>query len=213
MKQTWLFGALAGVMLAASAAAQTQPATGTQKPTTGAQQPATGTQKPTAPPTEKQKPAPEKPAPPTTEKPTTPATGTTQRSTPARAEVPTGETALGTVSIPRNVMADGKPLPAGRYTIRLTAQTAQPTVPGQVPDLNRWVEFVQGGTVKGREVVSIVPAAEVKDTQPGPDMPGHVSTNQTRVEMLKGGEYLRVWINRGGNNYLVHLPPAGAAAR
>jgi hypothetical protein len=214
MKQTWLFGALAGVMLAASAAAQTQPATGTQKPTTGAQQPPTGTQKPPAPPTEKQKPAPEKPAAPTTEKPTTPATGTTQRTTPAaRAEVPTGETALGTVSIPRNVMADGKPLPAGRYTVRLTAQTAQPTVPGQVPDLNRWVEFVQGGTVRGREVVSIVPAAEVKDTQPGPDMPGHVSTNQTRVEMLKGGEYLRVWINRGGNNYLVHLPPAGAAAR
>jgi hypothetical protein len=206
MKQRWLFGALAGVMLAASAAAQTQPATGTQKPTTGAQQPATGTQKPTTPPTGTQKPAPEKPATPTTEKPT-PATGA------ARAEVPTGESALGTVSIPRSVMADGKPLPAGRYTVRLTAQTAQPTVPGQVPDLNRWVEFVQGGTVKGREVVSIVPANEVKDTQPGPDMPGHVATNQTRVEMLKGGEYLRVWINRGGNNYLVHLPPAGAAAR
>jgi hypothetical protein len=207
MKQRWLFGALAGVMLAASAAAQTQPATGTQKPTTGAQQPATGTQKPTTPPTGTQKPTPEKPATPTTEKPTPPATGA------ARAEVPTGESTLGTVSIPRSVMADGKPLPAGRYTVRLTAQTAQPTVPGQVPDLNRWVEFVQGGTVKGREVVSIVPANEVKDTQPGPDMPGHVAPNQTRVEMLKGGEYLRVWINRGGNNYLVHLPPAGAAAR
>ena len=26
--------------------------------------------------------------------------------------------------------------------------------------------------------------------------------------MLKGDEYLRVWINRGGVNYLIHLPPA-----
>jgi hypothetical protein len=131
----------------------------------------------------------------------------------ASAQVPTGELVLGTVTIPRTVMADGKTLAAGRYSIRLTAQTAQPTVPGQVPDLNRWVEFVQGGTVKGREVVSIVPANEVGDTMPGPDMPGHVGANGQRVEMLKGGDYLRVWIARGGNHYLVHLPPAGAAAR
>ena len=131
----------------------------------------------------------------------------------AQTAVPSGETVLGTVTIPRAVMADGKALPKGRYTVRLTGQSAQPTVAGQLPDLNRWVEFVQGRTVKGREVVSIVPADEVKDTQPGPDMPGHVSRNSSRVEMLKGGDYLRVWINRGGNNYLVHLPPAGAASR
>ena len=30
-----------------------------------------------------------------------------------------------------------------------------------------------------------------------------------RVEMLKGNDYLRVWINRGGTNYIIHLP-AGA---
>jgi hypothetical protein len=119
--------------------------------------------------------------------------------------------ALGTVTIPRAVTADGKPLARGRYTLRLTAQAAQPTVPGQLPDLNRWVEFLQGGQVKGREVVSIVPADEVDDTQPGPDMsPGTVRRTGTRVEMLKGGEYLRVWISRAGHHYLVHLPPAGA---
>jgi hypothetical protein len=28
------------------------------------------------------------------------------------------------------------------------------------------------------------------------------------VELLKGEDYLRVWINRGGNHYLVHLPVA-----
>ena len=26
--------------------------------------------------------------------------------------------------------------------------------------------------------------------------------------MLKGGEYLRVWIAAAGNQYLIHLPPA-----
>src|SRR6266511_2767957 len=221
MKHTWLVGALAGVMLAASAAAQTQPQTPsqskptTQKPDTTTQKPTTGTEKPS---TTTQKPATgtEKPAT-TTQKPAT--AERAPRTTPmggqraAGGEVPTGETVLGTVTIPRSVMADGKALAGGRYTIRLTAQTAQPTVPGQVPDLNRWVEFVQGNSVKGREVVSIVPADEVKDTMPGPDMPGHVGRNQTRVEMLKGGEYLRVWINRGGNNYLIHLPPAGGPTR
>lgn len=136
-----------------------------------------------------------------------------QGRTAKPAEVPTGETSLGSVTIPRTVMADGKTLARGTYTLRLTAQSAQPTVPGQLPDLNRWVEFVQGNTVRGREVVSIVPADEVDDTQQGPDMPGHVNRNQRRVEMLRGGEYLRVWINRNGINYLVHLPPSGGAAR
>jgi hypothetical protein len=132
---------------------------------------------------------------------------TAQSST---AQVPAGETVLGTVSIPRAVMADGKPLPAGRYTVRMTAQTATTPAPGALNELERWVEFVQGGQVRGRELVSIVPAEEVKMTMPGPDMPGRVGRTGSRVEMLKGGEFLRVWIARGGHNYLIHLPPASA---
>jgi hypothetical protein len=133
-----------------------------------------------------------------------------------QAAPPTGEVVLGTVTIPRTVMADGKTLPGGRYTVRLTAQSAQPTVPGQLPEMNRWVEFVQGGNVRGREVVSIVPADEVDDTQQGPDLAtgrSRVARGSSRVEALKGGEYIRVWFNRGGHNYLVHLPPSGAAAK
>jgi hypothetical protein len=72
------------------------------------------------------------------------------------------------------------------------------------------VEFVQGGQVRGRELASIVPAEEVKMTMPGPDMPGRVGRTGSRVEMLKGGEYLRVWIARGGTNYLVHLSTGSA---
>ena len=121
-------------------------------------------------------------------------------------QAPAGETALGSVRITRNVMADGKPLRAGTYQVRLTSQDAQPTVPGI--KMERWVEFVQGGKVAGREVVSIIPAEEVKDTQPGPDLPGKAPRAGTRVEMLKGGEYLRVWITRNGVQYLLHLPPA-----
>ncbi|MGE0041226.1 MAG: hypothetical protein AB7H88_02975 [Vicinamibacterales bacterium] len=117
--------------------------------------------------------------------------------------VPTGETSLGTVTIPRTVMADGKPLMRGRYQVRLTAQAAMPAVAGQ--SMERWVEFVQGGETKGREVVSIVPADEwdqlYGETGPRP------ATGGVRVEMLKGNDYLRIWINRGGINYLIHLPP------
>ena len=55
-------------------------------------------------------------------------------------------------------MADGKALKAGTYQVRLTAQAAMPAVAGQ--PMERWVEFVQGGKVAGREVVSIVPASK-----------------------------------------------------
>jgi hypothetical protein len=59
----------------------------------------------------------------------------------------------------------------------------------------------------GREVVSIVPQGEVKDLLPGPEG-SRPAANSARVEMLKGDDYLRVWINRRGVNYLLHLPPA-----
>ena len=55
------------------------------------------------------------------------------------------------------------------YQVRLTAEAAQPSVPGI--QMERWVEFRRGGKVVGREVVSIVPQAEVKDLQPGPEQP------------------------------------------
>lgn len=131
--------------------------------------------------------------------------GVVSAQTTPQGQVPAGEATLGSVSLPRSVMADGKPLKAGTYQVRLTAQAAAPAVPGQT--MERWVEFVQGGKVAGREVVSIIPAAEAKDLQPGPDAPASTRT-RTRVEMLKGNEYLRVWINRAGVGYLIHMPPA-----
>jgi len=122
-------------------------------------------------------------------------------------EVPAGEQALGTISLPRSVMADGKPLAAGSYQVRLTGQSAQPTVAGQRADLNRWVEFVRGGEVRGREIVTVIPSGEMKDLNSGGTGP-RPGASGSRVEMLKGDDYLRVWINRGGVAYLIHMPPA-----
>ena len=132
-----------------------------------------------------------------------------QPNTAAAPEVPTGEVALGTVRIPRAVTADGKPLPAGTYTLRVTAQVAKPDAVGTTETLERWAEFVQRGEVKGREVVSIVPDAEAKMVvQDTPPRPG-----ASKIQMLRGNEYLRVWVNRGGNHYLIHLPTGMAETR
>jgi hypothetical protein len=123
-------------------------------------------------------------------------------------QVPAAETSLGSVRIPRAVMANGQPLPAGTYQVRLTAEAPQPTVPGIAMD--RWAEFVQGGKVVGREVVSIVPAAEVSQMHSRDRGGPRPASGASRVEMLKGDEFLRVWINRGGVNYLIHMPPSKA---
>ena len=131
-----------------------------------------------------------------------------QPSTTEAPAAPTGEVALGSVRLPKGVTADGKPLPAGTYTLKVTAQQAAPEAVGTTEALERWVELSQGKEVKGREVVSIVPQNEikmvVKDTPP--------AAGGSRVQLLKGNDYLRVWINKGGNHYLIHFPVAAAAA-
>jgi hypothetical protein len=117
---------------------------------------------------------------------------------------PEGQMALGSVHIPKSVKADGKSLAAGTYQVRLTPQQATPDAKGQSASLERWVEFVKGGKVAGREVVTIIPQSEIDKVQK--DAPP--KTNASKVETLKGGDYMRVWINKGGNHYLVHFPTA-----
>ena len=129
----------------------------------------------------------------------------TPREQPAQttdAAAPAGDLLLGTVRIPKAVTADGKALPAGTYQVRLTGQEAGPPAVGVSENLERWVEFLQGKVVKGREVVSIVPASEAKLVAKDAPPPA----NGVKVQMLRGNDYLRVWFNKGGNHYLVHLP-------
>ena len=86
--------------------------------------------------------------------------------------------------------------------VRVTADAASPAAAGESQGTERWLEFLQGGQVKGREVVTIIPASEVthvqKDTPP--------ASGGSKFETLKGGDYTRLWINRGGTHYLVHFP-------
>jgi hypothetical protein len=108
---------------------------------------------------------------------------------------------LGTVNLPRPVMADGKLLPLGTYQVRLSGDAPAPGV-GQSPRSEQWAEFVKSGAVAGREVATVIPASEIAAVAKGP-APG---VNSARVDVLKGSEYLRVWINRGTEHYIIHLP-------
>ena len=130
-----------------------------------------------------------------------------QPTTAATPTAPTGEVSLGTLRLSRGVTADGKPLPAGTYQVRVTAQEAKPDAVGTTEPLERWAEFLQRGQVKGREVVTILPQSElqmvVKDTPP--------RAGGTKLEVLRGNEYLRAWFNKAGNHYLIYFPLGGKA--
>jgi hypothetical protein len=108
---------------------------------------------------------------------------------------------LGSVHLTHAVVADGKSLAAGTYQIRVTDEAPAPAI-GQSPDAERWVEFLQGGKVVGREVVTVISAADMgaiaKGARPAP--------NGSLVQTLKGGDYVRVWINKDKINYLINLP-------
>ena len=109
---------------------------------------------------------------------------------------------LGSVTLTKNVLADGQRLAAGTYQLRLSADAPKPVV-GQSPEGARYVEFLKAGKVVGREVATVVSNADMATMVKW----GKPALNSTKVETLKGADYLRVWINRGGNNYLIHLPP------
>ncbi len=112
-------------------------------------------------------------------------------------------TPLATVRVTHAVLADGKPLAAGTYQVRLTSDEP-PTVVGEAAHSEQWVEFVKGGTVAGREVATVISNANIHSVAKGPvPAPG-----TSRVEPLVGGEYLRVWIAKKGEHYLINLAMA-----
>lgn len=110
---------------------------------------------------------------------------------------------LAAVHITHSVLANGKPLPAGLYELRLTTERPTP-LPGQSPDAERWVEFVSNGAVVAREVAVVLR----DDDLPAVGASSVPSREGTRVEMLKGGEFLRISVKRGSERYLVYLPVA-----
>jgi hypothetical protein len=121
--------------------------------------------------------------------------------TPASAQ--SGTMSLGSVTLRQSVNAGGETLAAGTYQVRLTGNNLDAVV-GETPGAEQWVEFVRGGQVRAKVAASVIPDSEIGDIAKGP-RPGKGSS---RVDLLKGNDYVRVWINRGGNNYLIHMPPA-----
>jgi hypothetical protein len=107
------------------------------------------------------------------------------------------------IRLPQPVLADGKPLAAGTYQIRIATQHPTPAV-GQSPTAECWVEFVKDGAVAGREVASVISAEDITSIAKGPAP----KLDQSRVDVLKGGDYVRIWINSAGTNYLINMPVA-----
>ena len=129
----------------------------------------------------------------------------TMKPAPQQQSMEAGTTVnLGTVRIPRAVKAGGEALAAGTYQLRVTETPASPPAPGQTPQYERWAEFLRGGKVVAREVVTVVPASDIK--QVAEMAPPPPPSGGSRVDVLKGNDYLRLWVNRGGNHYLVHFP-------
>ena len=119
---------------------------------------------------------------------------------PARLHAHAKDQSLGSVTLSKKVMANGQPLAAGTYTVRLASDSVSSVV-GQSPDSEKWVEFVQGGQVKGKELATVVTGADSKTVLKGKAP----AAGSARVDMLKGADYVRVWINKGGSTYLIHL--------
>jgi len=105
------------------------------------------------------------------------------------------------------VLADGEPLPAGRYELRLTTQHPD-AAPGADPNASCWMQFVRDGAVAGREVATVIPAAEMARIAKAPPP----ARNAARVDALKEGDYVRIWVNHDGTHYLLNLP-AGVTTR
>ena len=110
----------------------------------------------------------------------------------------------GGFDLPRRAYAIGQPLEPGPYRVRLTDDSA-PVVDQEPPTTTRWVEFLheEDGSIAGRALATVVPDSEIDEIAVD-----WVPRNQVRVDELLGGDYVRVWLNRSGSSYLVHLPTA-----
>ena len=119
-------------------------------------------------------------------------------SAPDKPQVTAGT--LGSVRVPHKVMANGQALAPGTYTLRVSNDAVTP-VSGQTVEESKWVEFVQGGQVKGKELATVVTNTTAKQIADR----GTPAAGATKIETLKGIEYLRIWIVRGATSYLIHL--------
>jgi len=121
------------------------------------------------------------------------ATAGAAQSPAARSDV------LAQVRIPTTVRANGQMLSSGTYDLRLGGKEEDRT---GVTDAQQPVEFVDGGAVVARDVAEIL-----RDTDlPAVGASAQPAASGVRVDLLKGGEFLRISVKRDGIRYLIHLP-------
>ena len=111
---------------------------------------------------------------------------------------------LGSVHLSKKVMAEGKTLDPGTYQLRLTSDHPEPAA-GESPESEQYVEIMRAGKVVAREVATVVSKDDIKSIAKGDTPP---ASGAAKVELLKGDDYIRVWVNKGGTHYLLHLPTA-----
>jgi hypothetical protein len=102
-----------------------------------------------------------------------------------------------TVTIGQSVLAEGKPLAAGKYEIWITEERPAGAAASAA---QRVVEFVQNGKVVARETAEVFGPGERPVGTSG--AAGRVSA---QVQTLRGGEFVRVAVTDGGTRYLIHL--------
>ena len=112
-----------------------------------------------------------------------------------------GAASLGTVRITQAVMAGGTTLQPGTYEIRLTGEHLTP-LPGQSEEAVQQVEFIGNGNVAAKY------NAEVMTTEGMPVGTSGGATTRGRFDLLKGGDFARVSISRGGEKFLIHFSVA-----
>ena len=110
---------------------------------------------------------------------------------------------LGTVTITQPVTAGGTTLQPGTYELRDTGEHGKP-LPGQSAEAQAWVEFISNGTVVARELAEVMTGTPQAVGTSGATSGG--GTGRARAQMLRGGDFMRVTVNRGGERYLIHLP-------
>jgi hypothetical protein len=112
---------------------------------------------------------------------------------------------LGTVRITQPAKAGGTTLQPGTYEIRLTGEHLKP-LPGQSEDAVQQVEFIANGTVAAKYAAEVMTGDDVPVGTSSVTSGG--ATTRARVEMLTGGDFMRVSATRGGERYLIHLAVA-----
>ena len=111
---------------------------------------------------------------------------------------------MATVRIVQPVLAGGQPLEPGTYEVIVTDRAPADNA-GRASDVQRVVEFVQNRRVVATEVAEVIARTE-RDVV---GTAGSAGSAAARVELLKGGEFLRIAISDPGARYLIHLPAAG----